>query len=111
MKMTHVCPIPETLTMQGNGCIAFQITVVCPENLPKGLPPMAGHKDVWTVYIATKAWEKLLPTLKAHPDDKLIVEGIPVSISGDKRLLVSSVKSLLMEKERQAAQRQAAVGV
>jgi hypothetical protein len=107
MKMTHVCPIP-TNVQRHEGCIAFPVTVVCPANLPKGLPSLAGHEDIWTVYIAAKAWEKLLPTFKAHADDKLILEGVPVSVSGDKRLLVSSVKSLFLEKERQAAQRAAA---
>ena len=65
---------------QMDGCVAVALAPKGPPALPKGLPKVADTAGPGTivVFIATKQWEKVLPFLKEHADDEVIVEGYPL---------------------------------
>ena len=50
-----------------------------PPSLPKGLPlAPAGSDFAYAVFIATKHWAKVAPSMAENKDQKLLIEGYPI---------------------------------
>ena len=108
MKATHTFH-PEKWTRRED-YVLLTCTVSAPTNLPRELPAIPRtHSDTWVVVIGMRQWRKVADVIREHRDDHIIVEGAPVYLNGQLMLLAQSVKSLYVEKQRQEAQRAAAL--
>ena len=108
VKITLVCR-PDLRTVQTRPTyVAFRMTGTAPTALPKGLPPVPDQQPLtWLVCIALRQWERVKPSLEAHTEDKLVIEGHGVQGGdGTHVLLAQSCISVLQQRERKAAQQQ-----
>ena len=113
MKCTYVGPLPAP-TDRGS-FVVFEVVDQIPASAPlsKDLPPLPETTaSTWMLCVTKKQWRRVEHHLTTRQDDKAICEGIGLPGSPN-RLWVTSIKSVLMEKHKQEAQRQAAqeVGV
>jgi len=94
--------------VQQRDCVMVAVKGAPPTSLPKGLPDIPeGSAISWAVFIARKQWIKVEDSLKGDPQDRLIIEGYPlVSKNGVAAVWATSVKSVAMEKEIQAAKKE-----
>jgi hypothetical protein len=61
-------------------CVLVVLAPKAPGTLPKGLPPVPDTTTATVaVFIATKQWAKVEPSLKQDPTDEIIVEGYPAN--------------------------------
>lgn len=85
-------------------CMLLRMKGKPPGALPKGLPvPPEGTEIAWAVFIATKQWNKVAPSIQSNTDDQLIVEGYPMIKDGTPVLLAQSCKSMLQDKAAKMA--------
>jgi hypothetical protein len=92
--------------------VLFEVTDQLPTTAPlsRDLPPLPDTTtSTWLLCVTKKQWNKVAHSLTTHREDKAICEGLGIP-GAPNRLWVTSIKSLLLEKDKQEAQRQAAVG-
>jgi hypothetical protein len=101
--------IPKHWTRRGD-YIVLRATVPAPDELPRELPRIpAKHRDTWTVLIGLRQWHKVSKAVHEHPGTEITVEGAPVCLDGQLTLLGRTVRSMVLEKQRQQEQREAAL--
>jgi len=90
--------------------MALRAIVPAPDGLPRELPKIpAKHTDTWTVLIGIKQWRQISQAVQEHPDAEITVEGAPAYLDGRLTLLGRTVRSTVLEKQRQQEQREAAL--
>jgi hypothetical protein len=58
-------------------------TVSAPKNLPRALPVVEpGQSNTWVVVIGIRQWRRVVDVFRAVVDDKLIIQGTPMSLNG-----------------------------
>ena len=88
--------------------VSFPMSGKPPQALPSDLPTIPGTPLVWTVWLGLKQWNRVKGSLN-HPDEKLILEGYPCCRGQEHILVVQGCQSLLQQRARQQAQRDAAL--
>ncbi len=92
--------------VQQPSCVVLAMKGKEPPSFPKGLPaPPANSAITWAVFIVNKQWEKVKDALKASEEDQLLLEGYPLidPKSGSNVILVTSCKSVMLERAGRAA--------
>jgi hypothetical protein len=94
-----------------NDYIMTTCTVSAPKNLPRELPVVEpGQSNTWVVVIGIRQWRRVVDVFRAVVDDKLILQGTPMSCNRQLILMATSVQSVFVERQRQEAQRAASPG-
>jgi hypothetical protein len=105
MKLTLIGK-PAGQVTQHDTYVAFPMSGTPPQSMPGGLPALPGPPLVWTVWLSLKQWNRVKGTLN-QADEKLILEGYPCQRGTEHILVVQGCQSLLQQRARQQAQKDA----
>lgn len=108
MKATYVGPL--STPQLHDAYVSFTVRVGLPTTgLAKDLPPLpAGHEESWTLFVTKRQWDRVAHAFRQNREERAICEGVAVCLPDQLCLWVTALKSVTLEKARQAQQKAAA---
>lgn len=91
--------------VERNMCVMTVMAAMKRPDLPKGLPTPPEKATFYTVYIATKQWRKVAPSIASDPEDVLIIEGFAAfdeQIKGIAVFAINTTTRKLVAQQREA---------